>query len=107
MIKISLLIKLQYYIGLFYGLILQQSKLWRSKVNSYIQFLVMAIFCSQIFLIKELFSQLPEGSWPFMLENMFNPIIGLCFSICIFFGLLQLAYGVGAAAIMNSLTSKT
>ena len=82
-IKVSTWCKVDFYVGLFHGLLIQQTENWRSKLSPEMKFIVLAIFSSQIFMIKALFSSLPDNSWSLMLENMFEPVVAICLTTCI------------------------
>ena len=67
------LIRLEFFAGFMHGLLISQSKRWTTSLSPTFQFLILGRFASQIVLIKDLFSRLPENTYEMLLINIFEP----------------------------------
>ena len=100
------LMKFEFFTGFMHSLLISQSERWATSISPALQFLIMGIFASQIYLINVLFSRLPDNNYELILSNIFEPIVLFCALVLVFFGFLSLAYSVGVAKIMKSLVDR-
>lgn len=100
------LIRLEFFTGFMHGLLISQSKRWTTSLSPAFQFLIMGIFASQVVLINDLFSRLPENTYELLLSNLFEPTAFFCTLVLVLFGFLSLAYSIGVAKIMKSLVDR-
>ena len=102
-IEINPIVKLYGLVGLFHGLLVAEGKRWQTSIGAGFRYLILGFFLSQIYLIKQLFNQLPENTWNLIFSNMYEPIVLFSFIVILIFGTLSMFYAVGAAKVMKSL----
>ena len=102
-VNVNLIVKTYGLVGLFHGLLVVEGKRWQTSLGSGFRYLILGFYLSQIYLIKQLFNQLPENTWKLIFNYMYEPFVLFSLIIILIFGTLSMIYGVGAAKIMKSL----
>ncbi len=102
-ISISPIVKILWLVGLFHGLLVAEGKRWQTSIGTGFRYIILGFFLSQIYLIKQLFNQLPENTWNIIFDYLYEPVVLFCFILILMFGALSMFYAIGVAKVMKSL----
>jgi hypothetical protein len=92
-----------FLVGLFHGLLVVEGKRWKTSIGTGYRYILLGFFMSQMYLIKQLFNQLPDNTYEIIISYLYKPVVMVCLVIILTFGAMFMFYTVGAAKVMKSL----